>query len=72
MRPEILYLTDIVDAAEAIARFLTGVEREAFLKDELRQSGVQGTAAVPHPDSEQPLENATLALLGELGWQNIS
>jgi len=31
MRPEVLYLTDIVDAAAAIARFLAGVEREAFL-----------------------------------------
>jgi uncharacterized protein with HEPN domain len=41
MRPEILYLADIVEAAGAIARFLTGVEREAFLKDELRQSAVQ-------------------------------
>jgi uncharacterized protein with HEPN domain len=41
MRPEILYLTDIVEAAGAIARFLAGVEREAFLQDELRQSAVQ-------------------------------
>jgi uncharacterized protein with HEPN domain len=41
MRPEILYLTDIVEAAGAIARFLSGVEREAFLNDELRQSAVQ-------------------------------
>ncbi len=41
MRPEILYLTDIVEAADAITRFLAGVEREAFLKDELRQSAVQ-------------------------------
>ena len=41
MRPEILYLTDIVEAAAAIARFLANVEREAFLRDELRQSAVQ-------------------------------
>ena len=41
MRPEVLYLTDIVQAADAIARFLHGVEREAFLGDELRQSAVQ-------------------------------
>jgi uncharacterized protein with HEPN domain len=41
MRPEILYLTDIVEAAGAIARFLAGIEHEAFLKDELRQSAVQ-------------------------------
>ena len=41
MRPEILYLTDIVESASAIARFLQDVEREAFLNDELRQSAVQ-------------------------------
>ena len=41
MRPEILYLTDIVEASAAIARFLSNVEREAFLQDELRQSAVQ-------------------------------
>jgi uncharacterized protein with HEPN domain len=41
MRPEILYLTDIVEAAGAIERFLIRIEREAFLQDELRQSAVQ-------------------------------
>jgi len=40
MRSEAQYLTDIVDAADAIARFLTGIDREAFLQDELRQSAV--------------------------------
>ncbi len=40
MRPEILYLTDIAEAADAIARFLEQVEKEAFLHDELRQSAV--------------------------------
>lgn len=40
MRPEILYLTDILEASDAISRFLEDVEREAFLSDELRQSAV--------------------------------
>ena len=40
MRPEILYLTDIVDASDAILRFLEDVEQSNFLKDELRQSAV--------------------------------
>lgn len=40
MRPERLYLTDIVDAADAIARFLRGVDEAAFVQDELRQSAV--------------------------------
>jgi uncharacterized protein with HEPN domain len=40
MRPEALYLRDIVEAAEAIGRFIAGVRRKDFVKDELRQSGV--------------------------------
>ncbi len=33
MRPETLYLTDIIEAADAIARFLDGLQREDFLDD---------------------------------------
>jgi uncharacterized protein with HEPN domain len=40
MRREKLYLTDMVQAAAAIARFLRRVERVAFVQDELRQSAV--------------------------------
>jgi len=40
MRSERQYLTDMVEAAEAIARFLAGIDRETFLADELRQSAV--------------------------------
>jgi len=40
MRSEQQYLVDIVEAADAVARFLAGVDRESFLKDELRQSAV--------------------------------
>jgi uncharacterized protein with HEPN domain len=40
MRSEAQYLADIVEAADAIARFLSGVDRNAFLQDELRQSAV--------------------------------
>ncbi|MCX7790403.1 MAG: DUF86 domain-containing protein [Chloroflexaceae bacterium] len=40
MRPERLYLTDIVDAADAVARFLRGVDESAIMQDELRQSAV--------------------------------
>lgn len=40
MRPEVLYLQDIVQATEAIGRFVAGVRRNDFMKDELRQSGV--------------------------------
>ena len=40
MRTEALYLDDIVDAADSIARFLNGLEKESFLGDELRQSAI--------------------------------
>jgi len=40
MRPEVLYLTDIVDAADAIQRFVEGIQRQDFFADELRQSAV--------------------------------
>jgi len=41
MRPDRLYLTDIVEAADAIARFLADFDDEPyFLVDELHQSAV--------------------------------
>ncbi|MBE7469327.1 MAG: DUF86 domain-containing protein [Anaerolineae bacterium] len=40
MRSEEQYLTDIVEAADAIARFIAGIDQAAFLQDELRQSAV--------------------------------
>ena len=40
MRPEALYLTDILQAADAVQRFIAGIERRDFLEDELRQSAV--------------------------------
>ncbi|MEA3309247.1 MAG: DUF86 domain-containing protein [Chloroflexota bacterium] len=40
MRPEILYLTDMVEAADAIGRFLTQARREEFYGDEVLQSAI--------------------------------
>lgn len=40
MRPEKLYLLDIVDAADSIHRFCDPVDFNQFLQDELRQSAV--------------------------------
>ena len=37
MRREELYLTDIVEAADAIHQFLLGVERDSFLRNDLLQ-----------------------------------
>ncbi|MFQ5614703.1 MAG: DUF86 domain-containing protein, partial [Anaerolineae bacterium] len=40
MRPEKLYLLDIVEAADAIAEFVAGLEEDDFYSDSLRQSAV--------------------------------
>ena len=40
MRHEELYLTDIIEAADAIRRFLLDVEQNTFLRNELLQSAV--------------------------------
>ena len=40
MRPEELYLNDIVEAADAVAAFLAGVTLDDFFQDDLRQSAV--------------------------------
>jgi len=40
LRPEELYLADIVEAAEAIAKFLQDVTRDAFLGNDLLRSAV--------------------------------
>ena len=40
MRPEKLYLIDIVGATEAIERFCATITEAQFLQDELRQSAV--------------------------------
>ena len=40
MRREALHLADIVEAADAVACFVEGVEREDFFDDEMRQSAV--------------------------------
>ncbi|MBN1991715.1 MAG: DUF86 domain-containing protein [Anaerolineae bacterium] len=69
MRSEQQYLADMVEAAEAIARFVADIDRETFLADELRQSavmqkiGVIGEAAGKispefrqrHPEVEWPV-----------------
>lgn len=40
MRPEKLYLLDIIEAAEAVRRFCETIREDEFLQDELRQSAV--------------------------------
>lgn len=40
MRREELYLADIIEAADTIQRFMEGMQRDDFFRDELRQSAV--------------------------------
>jgi uncharacterized protein with HEPN domain len=64
MRPEELYLTDIIEAADAVQRFIAGIEPDDFLNDELRQSAVlqkliiigEAAARLPNSFREQHAE----------------
>ena len=70
MRPEKLYLLDIVEATEAIKRFCEPINEDIFLKDELRQSAVLqkliviGEAASRLPVNFKKIHN-------EIEWEDI-
>ncbi len=40
MRSEVLYLKDILEAADAVRRFMEGVSQDAFMESDLVQSAV--------------------------------
>ncbi len=71
MRREELYLADIVEAADAIGRFLAGVDHDEFMHDELLQSGVlQKLIVIGEAASRLPLafrENHT-----GIEWSDIA
>lgn len=57
MRRERLYLLDIVEAADAVERFLKGCSEQAFLGDELRRSAVlQKLTVIGEAASKLPRE----------------
>jgi len=70
MRPEKLYLLDIVEAAEAIKRFCAPISEHEFLQDELRQSAVLqkliviGEAASHFPNNFRKSHN-------NIDWEDI-
>ena len=77
MRPEELYLGDIVEAADAIKRFLSGVQRDAFLQDELLCSGVlQKLSMIGEAAAHLPLEfrnrHPEIEWADIIGFRNIA
>ena len=77
MRPEGQYLTDILEAAGAIDRFLKDTGREQFLGDELLQSAVLqkltviGEAAARLPMQFQD-EHSDVEWADVIGFRNIA
>lgn len=77
MRPEKLYLVDILEATDAIQRFIEPVNEDEFLIDELRQSGVLqkliviGEAAGRLPKKFQ-VEHAEIEWPDIISFRNIA
>ncbi len=70
MRRELLYLKDIVEACDAIQRFIKGLERSDFLQDELRQSAVlQKLTIIGEAAARLPVEFKNLHPIVE--WADI-
>jgi uncharacterized protein with HEPN domain len=77
MRPERLFLVDILEAADAIQRFIISTTEEEFLRDELRQSGVlqklivigEAAARLPKDFQEQHTE---IEWSDIIGFRNIA
>ncbi len=70
MRREELYLTDIVEAADSIGKFLSGVSRTKFLRDDLLRSAVlQKLSIIGEAASRLPQKFRSRHL--EIEWQDI-
>jgi uncharacterized protein with HEPN domain len=77
MRREELYLTDIVEAAESINKFLAGIDRQAFLRDDLLRSAVlQKLSIIGEAASRLPSEfkerHAYIEWTDIIGFRNIA
>ena len=70
MRSDALYLADILDAIEAIERFVTGFDEARFLADELVQSAVLQKLSIIG-EAAAKLSDATRDRLREIPWKEI-
>ncbi|MBK8759713.1 MAG: DUF86 domain-containing protein [Sulfuritalea sp.] len=70
MRSDALYLADILDAIEAIERFVTGFDEARFLADELVQSAVLQKLSIIG-EAAAKLSDATRDRLPEIPWKEI-
>ncbi len=70
MRSDALYLADILDAIEAIERFVTGFDEARFLADELVQSAVLQKLSIIG-EAAARLSDATRAGMPEIPWKEI-
>lgn len=70
MRPEKLYLMDIVEAAGAIERFLAGIDSDEFEIDDLRQSAIlQKLTIIGEATARLPAEFR--ATHSQIEWRDI-
>jgi len=70
MRPEKLYLMDILDAAQAVERFCEGFSEDQFLQDELRQSAILQKLIVIGEAASHLTDNFCLAH-SNIEWEDI-
>jgi len=77
MRPEKLYLTDILEAAQAIEEFCAGVTFEQFAKEDMRRSAVlQKLIVIGEAAARLPNEFASrypdIPWVDMVGFRNIA
>ncbi len=70
MRRDKLYLADIVEAADAVATFLAGAERDRFLQDDLLRSAVLQKLSIIG-EAAARLSKEFRAHHADVGWRDI-
>jgi uncharacterized protein with HEPN domain len=71
MRSDRLYLADMVEAADRVAEFLTGIDRDAFMRSELVRSAVLQKLIVIG-EAAARLSEEFLTLHKEIDWRDIA